>query len=342
MIVKACSGTFFFSALTVVLIMAFLPVFAVSHAGQKDIRGELFSDPSRIVPMPEKWIKSPIRYETEAGNADVTAVLDQDIYHTLLPLAQKFGKEHNLKVSFKEGTCGIASGMLASKTVDIGGFCCPPGKEDRLPGIRYHTVGLVVITFFVNPGNPVDNVTAKQLRDIYRGKIQRWSELKTLTGKPGLDFNIKSISRLHCKLRPGHWRQLLDKDKEFGPGIYEVGSIPDMISQVADSKDAIGWEVLTMVEKYEKLGKVKPLKIDGYSPNDPKALAALKYPFYRTYTLSTWEGKGVENKNAQKLVDYLIKEFEKLDLSKFGFVPVSRLKKAGWKFHGDEVVAEPR
>ncbi|MBF0558925.1 MAG: hypothetical protein HQL08_09105 [Nitrospirae bacterium] len=342
MSIKAHRKNSFFSALAVVIIMAFLPVLALSHPGHKDISGEVFSDPSKITTMPEQWIKSPIKYATEAGNADVTVVLDQDIYHTLLPLAQKFAKEHNLKVSFKEGTCGIAAGMLAAKSVDIGGFCCPPGQEDRLPGIRYHTLGLVATAYFVNPGNPVDNVTLKQLRDIYRGKIQRWSELKTQTGKPGLDFKIKAISRLHCKLRPGHWRKLLDKDKEFGPGIYEVGSIPDMISQVAESRDAIGWEVLSMVDKYEKLAKVKPLKIDGYSPNDPKALADLKYPLYRTYTLSTWEGKGVENKNAQMLVDYLIKEFEKLDPSKFGFVPVSRLKKAGWKFYGDEVVAEPR
>lgn len=339
---KTWRGNSFLSALAVIVIMAFLPALAVSHAAQLDSRGEVFSDPSKIAPMPEEWIKGPIKYVTEAGNADVTVVLDQDIYHTLLPLAQKFGKEHNLKVYFKEGTCGIAAGMLAAKTVDIGGFCCPPGKEDRLPGIRYHTLGLVAKAFFVHPSNPVDNITTKQLRDIYRGKIHRWSELKSQTGKPGLDFNIKAISRLHCKLRPGHWRQLLDKDKEFGPGIYEVGSIPDMISQVAESKDAIGWEVLTMADKYEKLGKVKALKIDGYRPNDPEALAVLKYPFYRTYTLSTWEGKGTENKNAQKLVDYLIKEFEKLDPSKFGFVSVSRLKKAGWKFHGDEVVAEPK
>ncbi len=339
---KAGTGKSFFSALAVVVIMTFLPVFAVSHAAHVDIRGEVFSDPSRIAPMPEAWVKSPVKYAADWGNPDVTAVLDQDIYHTLLPLAQKFGKEYNRKVYFKEGTCGIAAGLLAAKAVDIGGFCCPPGAEDRLPGLRFHTLGLVAIAFFVNPGNPVDSVTSKQLRDIYRGKIRRWSELKTRTGKPGPDINIKAVSRLHCKLRPGHWRQLLDKDKEFGPGIYEVGSIPDMISQVAESKDAIGWEVLSMVDKYGELGKVKPLKIDGYSPNDPAALAALKYPFYRTYTLSTWEGKGTENKNAQMLVDYMIKEFEKLDPSKFGFVPVSRLKKAGWKFHGDEVVGEPR
>jgi hypothetical protein len=65
--------------------------------------------------------------------------------------------------------------------------------------------------------------------------------------------------------------------------MFEVGSIPDMISQVAGSREAIGWEVLSMVEKYKDKGMVKILRIDGYSPNDYKALASLKYPFYRTY-----------------------------------------------------------
>jgi len=38
----------------------------------------------------------------------------------------------------------------------------------------------------------------------------------------------------------------------------------------------------------------------------------------------------------------MIKEFEKLDAGKFGGVPVSRLKKARWKFKGNELVGEPQ
>jgi ABC-type phosphate transport system substrate-binding protein len=203
-------------------------------------------------------------------------------------------------------------------------------------------MGIVAKAFLVHPDNPIDNISGTQLRLIYRGKLSRWSELKTPAGNPGPDWMIKTLTRLHCPKRPGHWRQLLDSDAEFGPRVSKVGSIPDMISQVASSRDAIGWEVMTMVEKHRNTGKVKPLKIDGFLPTDTEALASLKYPFYRTYNLSTWEGKGVENKHARKLVTYMLKEFEKLDASRYGFVPASRLKKAGWKFIGNELAGEPK
>jgi len=306
-------------------------------------RGELFTDPAKQFPMPGEWKDKPIVYDREAerADADLAIVMDQDIYYTLLPIIQKFGKDNNLKIFVKEGTCGIAAGMLAKKSTDMGGFCCPAGAEDRMPGLRFHTMGIVADAYFVHPDNPVDNLSTSQLRDIYRGKIYRWSELKTPQGGPVPDWKIKAIARLHCQKRPGHWRQLLNMDKEFSPRLSEVGSIPDMIAQVAASREAIGEEVLTMVEKNKNLGKVKPVKIDGYRPNDSAALASLKYPFYRTYNLTTWENKNVKNKHAQKLVDYMIKEFEKLEAERYGFVSASRLRQAGWKFAGNELVGEP-
>ncbi|MBI4826424.1 MAG: hypothetical protein HY807_08385 [Nitrospirae bacterium] len=312
------------------------------HDALKDARGQTFTDPSKTFPMPDKWIKQPIKYDKENKGADIVIMMDQDIYHTLLPAVQKYAKEKNLKINMIEGTCGIAAGMLSKKTTDMGGFCCPAGAEDRLPGLRFHTIGIVAKAFFVNPENPVDNISETQLRDLYRGKLVSWSGVMTQEGQKGPDRPIKTFARLHCPLRPGHWRQLLDDKTKFGPGVSEVGSIPDMISQVASIKDAIGWEVLSMAERNKNLGMVKPLKINGYRPNDSGALALLKYPFYRTYQVTTWEGKGVENPYATQLVEYLIKEFEKLDPDKFGFVSQSRLRKAGWQFSGDELTGEPK
>jgi len=329
-------------ATAVALLLASL--FALPAAAQVPetaLRGELFTDPSRPFPMPEEWVAKPIAYEKEAGQADLVIVMDQDIYFTLLPIIEKFGRDNKLKIVVKEGTCGIATGMLSRKTIDMGGYCCPAGAEDRLPGLRFHTMGIVSLAFFVHPDNPVENVSSSQLRYLYRGKLYNWSELKTRQGAAGPDWKIKAVARLHCQRRPGHWRQVLDSDKDFSPRTSEVGSIPDMIAQVAASRNAVGWEVLTMVEKNKDMGKVKPLRIDGYLPNDSAALATLKYPFYRTYNLTTWEGKGVENKHALRLVEYMTREFEKLDPDRFGFVSASRLRKAGWKFNGNELVGEP-
>ncbi len=314
---------------------------ASAHESQTGLRDHAFTDPSRHFPMPDDWTTKPITYENGTGQADLVIVMDQDIYFTLLPIIEKFGKDNNIKIVVKEGTCGIAAGMLGRKSADMGGFCCPPGAEDRLPGLRFHTMGIVAKSFFVHPDNPVDRVSSSQLQKIYQGKIYNWSQLTTAQGRRGPDLKIKAVARLHCQRRPGHWRKLLDSDKDFSPRISEVGSIPDMIAQVAASKNAIGWEVLTMVEKNKDKGAVKPVSIDGFRPNDSSVLVSLKYPYYRTYNLTTWEGKGLENKHAGKLVDYMMREFDKLDPDRFGFVSASRLRKAGWKFSGNELIGEP-
>ncbi len=310
-------------------------------AGVKPGR-QAFTNPSDQFPMPPDWVKKPIVYEGWAKNADIAIALEQHDYDIILPIVQKYAKDNNLKIEVREATCGIAAGMLLRKAIDMGGFCCPAGKEDRLPGLKFHTLGIVGKAFLVHNLNPVENVSVEQLRNIFRGRIYKWSELKDRDGKPGPEWNIKVVGRLHCQARPGHWRLLLDNDKQFSPRMQEVGSIPDMISTVAGTREAVGWEVLSMVEKYKKTRRIKALRINGYSPNDSKALASGKYGFYRTYNITTWEGKGIENPKAQKLVEYLIKELDKVDADQFGFVSHNRLRKAGWKFKENELVGEPR
>lgn len=309
-------------------------------AHEKDaLRGEPFTDPSSRVSMPKEWRDKPIRYEKGSEKADVTVVMDQDMYHALLPAIRQYAAQKSLNISVKEGTCGISLGMLSSKTVDVGGFCCPPAKEDRFPGLKFHTLGVVAKAFFVHPDNPVAGLTVNELRKIYSGKISKWSGIKMPDGRPGADRPIRAVARFHCQKRPGHWRLVLGSEDQFGTAITEVGAIPDMISEVADHPDAIGWEVMGMAAHYKNKGAVKVLAIDGHLPTEKGALASLAYPFYRTYNLTTWEGKATNDK-AGALIQYLVREVEHLDPS-LGLVPVPLLKQAGWKFRGGELVGEP-
>ena len=307
---------------------------------EEQIRNKAFTNPAERLSMPPEWIERPIQYSDEAKGADLTIVLDQDIHHTFVPIIHRFATANKLKVFVKESTCGIAAAMLAKKNTDMGGFCCPPGKEDRLPGIQVHTIGIVAKAILVHPENPVEDITTEQARKIFQGKISRWSELETPQGQKGPALTIQPMGRFHCKTRPGHWYQLLPDEKMFSPLLHEVGAIPDMISLVSSTKNAIGWEVLSMADHYKNLGSVKPLKINGHPPTDKEAIANREYPFYRTYNVTTWAGDKVKNDNAKKLVDYLIKESAGID-SRFGFVPSNKLRKAGWRFLGDELIGEP-
>jgi ABC-type phosphate transport system substrate-binding protein len=311
------------------------------HSGiLEGLQGPPFSVLSEIMEMPDTWKKQPVKYDPTAGNVDLTVSLDQQMYPAYKSIIQEYARKHNLKIAVNNGTCGISSGVLSRKAVDVGGFCCPPGMTDRLPGLRFHTIGIAALALIVHPENNIDNVTTEQARQIFMGEIYRWSELKTADGKKGVNLPIQPVGRLHCKLRPGHWRLLLDNEDLFSPGIIEVGAIPDMITKVSVDLRAIGYETMLMTQRYQNQGIVKALKINNYDPRNSSHLLSMKYPLYRVYNLTTWEGEAVENPVAKKLVKYLSQQAEHIG-SRFSIIPSSRLREAGWKFQEDELVGEP-
>ena len=314
----------------------------------QDLKGPAFSNPDEIMEMPESWIKQTIKHDPSSGKADIVITVNQNYFEIVEPIIGTYEKKHGLHIVLHKGTCGISAGMLSNKTADIGGFCCPPGRTDRLPGLKFHTLGIVALAIIVHPDNPVEDITLKQARQIFMGEIYRWSELGRSQGRELPNLPIQPVGRLHCKLRSGHWRGLLDNEDLFSPGIVEVGAIPDMISQVAENENAIGFETISMIRHLRDKGRVKILKISGNDPANESDLISGKYPLYRVYNITTWEGGGVENPYAANLVKHLLNEMKTVD-SEFGMVPAFRLRKSGWlfkkgtgwKFRDNELIGEP-
>jgi len=299
---------------------------------------EPFSDPSYIFQMPQDWIAKAL----SKANDNLVVALDQQSYRVLSSPIKKYARDHHLNIDVIDGMCGNSAGMLRRKMIDIGGFCCPPGTADRLPGLQFHTTGITGVALLVHPDNPINNITLEQARKIFRGNIYRWSELKNADGRSEVELPIQIITRLHCKTRPGHWRLLLKKEELFSLNMLEVGVPSDMISQVASNPLAIGHAAWWFaINYYKDKGKVKALKIDGYAPNDLKALAAGNYPIYKAFYLTTWKGEKVENPHAKKLVEFMKRAIEERGRN-YGIVPVSSLVQAGWKFKGDELIGERR
>ena len=112
-----------------------------------------------------------------------------------------------------------------------------------------------------------------------------------------------------------------------------------MIREVADSDSNIGYETLYMLDVYRDKGELKALSIDGMHPSDLKTMVDARYPIYRTYNLTTWP-KDANVGKADALVA-AISHYIETDGEKFGIVPASALRTAGWKFNGDELVGEP-
>jgi hypothetical protein len=306
----------------------------------QEIRGPAFTDPGVIwQKMPPGWITQPIQTEPEVSAAKLAVTLDQQLYAPLLPLIQRYATKHGVKIAVGEGTCGISAGLLRRKAVDIGGFCCPPALTDRLPGLRFHTLAIGAVALFVHPANPVENLSFQQAQRIFQGEISDWSHLGRAASK-GRAQPIHVIGRLHCKLRPGHWRLLLDNEDLFSPDLFEVGTIQDMIEAVTNDRYAIGYETLRMIQHHRGAKGTKLLTIDGVRPDDRVALASGHYPLYRVYNVTSWEGAAAKSL-ARELVHYLQEQMVNLDMA-YAMVPASQLRDYGWKFKEDELVGEPK
>ncbi len=313
------------------LIICIMLVTTTAWGSDELLAGKAFTDPSKQIDMPQKWIDQSIQYEKWAEGADMAVSLDQQLYPLFLPVIQQYAIQHKMDIAIQEGTCGTSAKAIRDKIADIAGFCCPPSETDRLPGIKFHTLGIGSLALLINPKNPVDNLTFEQVQKIFQGSIFRWSDVN------GPKKMIQVLGRLHCKQRPGHWRLILDNEDLFSPRMSEISTIPDMLSEVANNQYAIGYETLWMNDQSK--GQTKILAIDSVSPTDSKKFINGDYPLYRTFNITTWELNS--NTKIQKFLKYLIDYMENID-PKYGIIPVQKLRDAGWKFQDNELVGEPK
>jgi ABC-type phosphate transport system substrate-binding protein len=321
--------------LSVWLVMALMMVAWGGASADTHMRGPEFTDHRHLEEMPAGWKQQPIRYAKLPPGTDLAISLDQHLYPALLPLIRQYAQAHQLKVAVEEGTCGISAGALLEKEVDMAGFCCPAGETDRLPGLTYHTLGIASLALLVHPDNPVSNVTLQQAQHMYMGKIGNWKSID-----PSFTENIQTIARLHCKNRPGHWRLILENEDMFSPTTREVSTIPDMLSLASSQRASLGYETLYMAGRHAGKEGIKPLSIDGASPEDNSAVIAGDYPFYRTYNITTWGDTRLRKVHAEQLLAYIYEHFDEVD-PVYGLIPSKQLRQAGWNFEGNELVASP-
>jgi ABC-type phosphate transport system substrate-binding protein len=322
-----------------ILLFSFATVQAASSDSQMS---NAFSDPDYVADVGTDFQSREIRYDKDIKDADVVISLGQQTYPALHAVVEDIAREQGIKVVIQQGSCGATAKKLLNKMVDIGTYCCPPGKLDRLPGLEFHTLAIAPIALTTNPANPISDVSIADARKIFQGDYVSWSEVPGLNAAtdPLSGEKIQPVVRLHCKKRPGHWRLLLDNQDMFSPRIRSVSTIADMVKQVSDNTTAIGYEVPFMLNMHRDNGELKILSIDGNQPDNLLKLLKAEYPLYRTYSMTTWSGKNNKNEKAEKLLA-AIRDYIETKGAQYGFIPDSQLRLAGWKFRNDELVGEP-
>ncbi|WP_051563099.1 PstS family phosphate ABC transporter substrate-binding protein [Butyrivibrio sp. LB2008] len=159
-------------------------------------------------------------------------------------------------------------------------------------------VGLEAFVFFVNKNNPVDGLTADQIRKIYRGEITNWKEV----GGPA-----KAINPL-TRIKGSGSQTMMDKFME-----NDIHPSKNVFSILGAS---IGYSFRYYLSGMVADNNVKMLAIDGVFP-DSENIKNGSYPltvnFYVVYR------KDNTNENVKKLVDWLLSEEGKRMIEACGY-----------------------
>lgn len=195
-------------------------------------------------------------------------------------LAKHYEEKTGIKIFSKAGGCSAARKEIEiPNRPAIGAWCCPvPGTLDEGIGMVRIPIAMDAIVIHVHPSNPLDSITIKQLKGIYRGKITNWSQLG------GLDKPIVPLVRRHCEDLPeifrvkvvGEWERY-DKEVDW----LEVKSIEKMIENIEKFPLAIGYESYVFTRK----DTVKVLRVEGIAPN-AENIKSKRYPFWRVLSLA--------------------------------------------------------
>ncbi len=120
--------------------------------------------------------------------------------------------------------------------------------------------------FVVNADNPVDTLTAQQIRDIYSGKITNWSELG------GKDLPILAYQRNTDSGSQNYMTEFMGdtplKEPESEYVAIGMGGLMDAVATYDNSEGAIGYSVYSYAaQMYANANKVKFIAVDGVKPS---------------------------------------------------------------------------
>ena len=169
-----------------------------------------------------------------------------------------------------------------------------------------HSVAVDCIVPIVHPSNPVSDLTAQQLRDIYAGKITNWQEVG------GPDKKIAVVGRDTSSGTYEVWNEKIMDKEDVTPRALIVASSGALVQTVAGNPLSIGYDSLGYVDA--KL--VKALKIDGVEGTPETARAGNIVTSRLLYMYTNGNPTG----DLKAYLDFLIGEDGQKYVAREGFV----------------------
>ena len=248
------------------------------------------------------------------------------IVNLALAWAERYQSEHpEVRISVTGGGSGTGIASLINGTVDIAN-ASRQIKQEEIEEAQANGVEPVefiiardAIAVIVNPENPIDQLTLKQISDIYSGKYTNWSEVG------GDDRPIVRLSRetnsgthvyfLETVLRLGN----SEDETLFSMDTLLLPSSEGIIVEVRQNPNAIGYDGLGYVPDDLKMIAIAEEEGGSYVLPAISTVNDKTYPIARDlYMYTDGEPTGVIKEYLEWILSVEAQEI----VAELGFVPV--------------------
>ena len=182
----------------------------------------------------------------------------------------------DIRISVAAGGSGVGVQKVGEGLVEIGNTGRPLSDEEVAKyGLKSFAFAIDGVAVALHPKNPVANLSAAQVQEIFSGKVNNWKQVG------GRDAAIHLFTRDEASgTREVFWEKLLKKGA-IAESANVVASNGAMKSALAGDPDAIGYVSIGHVDE-----TIKAPTLDGIAPTQDNARSG-KYPIVRNLYMNT-------------------------------------------------------
>ncbi len=204
-------------------------------------------------------------------------------------------------------------------------FVTSPSEEELQyaldSGIELEIIPVVSegFIFLANKENPVDNLTLRQIRDIYTGKITNWKDVG------GTDMPITAYQRpVNSGSQTGFLELVMGDTKPVEPPmeqvVAEMGALIDAVATYKNEPDAIGYSYFYFVTDMWGNEKVKLLSVNNVYP-DKQTISDGSYPVCTAYYAIIRKDEPADS-DVRQIVNWLLSEEGQQLAEEAGYVKI--------------------
>jgi phosphate transport system substrate-binding protein len=218
-------------------------------------------------------------------------------------------KNSHVKVTYNPTGSGSGIQAVQDGRCDIG-LSSRELTDEEKQKLNETVIAIDGIAVIVNPENPVSDLTAEQIAQIFTGEITNWQDIG------GNDAPIVCIGREAASgTRDGF--ESITGTEDSCKYSQELTSTGDVVQTVSSNPNAIGYASLASVSD-----KVKTVSVEGVMPSDDTILDGT-YKIRRNFVLVTPKDKSLTGA-AKDFFDFAVSSEADEYITKAGAVPVAK------------------